>query len=79
MKRIDKLYEINDALRPIVERFSDDIDDKYGVEDDILDELTHIVANRLRVKDDEDGEEFLREMEKAADEAAAGLPFGGSD
>lgn len=27
---------------------------------------------------DDDGEEFLKKMEQAADELAAGLPFGGS-
>jgi len=30
-------------------------------------------------EDEDDGEEFLRKMEQAADEQAAGLPFGGSD
>jgi hypothetical protein len=29
--------------------------------------------------EEDDGEEFLRKMEQAADEAAAGLPFGGSE
>lgn len=30
-------------------------------------------------EEEDDGEEFLRKMEQAADEAAAGLPFGGSE
>jgi hypothetical protein len=40
----------------------------------------HVVCEeRAREDAADDGEEMLRQMEQAADEAAAGLPFGGSE
>lgn len=39
----------------------------------------HISCEERQVDEEDDGEEMLRRMEQAADEAAAGLPFGGSE